>query len=73
MLEIVAALNDVTSRLLARAQLDGHIRDDVTSADLVGLVMGPCMACGSPFIASPSPHKMLAVVFDGLRKAPEAY
>lgn len=66
--EIAAALESITGRLLARAQSRGTIRDDVTTADLVGLVVGPCMACGSPLIATPSPHKMLTVVFDGLRK-----
>jgi AcrR family transcriptional regulator len=65
-LEIAAGLNDLVSQLLAKAQARGAVRDDVTTGDLVGLVMGPCMACGSPLISAPSPHKMLAVVFDGL-------
>jgi AcrR family transcriptional regulator len=64
--EIAANLNELTGQLLARAQEHGSIRPDVTVGDLVGLVMGPCMACGSPLIAAPSPHKMLSVVFDGL-------
>ena len=67
MLEVVARLSDLTSRLLARAQLQGGIRDDVTTADLIAMVVGPCMACGSPLVATPSPHKMLAVIYDGLR------
>ena len=58
---------DIAGQLLQAAQTAGDVRPDLTSADLLGLVLGPCMAPGNPLIASCSPQRMLAVVRDGLR------
>jgi AcrR family transcriptional regulator len=63
----IELLTDIAGQLLQAAQTAGDVRPDLTSADLLGLVLGPCMAPGNPLIASCSPQRMLAVVRDGLR------
>jgi AcrR family transcriptional regulator len=64
---IVALLTEITAQLLVAAQSAGDVRADVTNADLIGLVLGPCMAPGNPLIADCSAERMLSVVRDGLR------
>ena len=64
---IVALLTEITAQLLVAAQSAGDVRPDVTNADLLGLVLGPCMAQGNPLIADCSAKRMLGVVRDGLR------
>jgi AcrR family transcriptional regulator len=63
----VELLTEIAGQLLGAAQTAGDVRSDLTSADLLGLVLGPCMAPGNPLIAACSPQRMLAVVRDGLR------
>ena len=63
----VELLTDIAGQLLRAAQPAGEVRSDLTSSDLLGLVLGPCMAPGNPLIAACSPQRMLAVVRDGLR------
>jgi hypothetical protein len=43
------------------------VRADVTTADLMGLTLAPCLATASPFLAGCCSERMLAVVWAGLR------
>jgi AcrR family transcriptional regulator len=65
-LALVAKLNELAGELLARAQAAGVVRSDVTTPDLLGLALGPCMAGNNPFTSTCSPELMLAIVWDGL-------
>ena len=62
-------LAEVTSGLLVAAQAAGAVRTDVTTADLIGLVVAPCMAPDNPLTSACSPQRMLSIVCDGLRPA----
>jgi AcrR family transcriptional regulator len=66
-LEVANQLIEVTGRLLSAAQVAGRVRADVGPADLLGLVMGPCLATENPLIRDCSPQLMLEVVCAGLR------
>lgn len=59
-------LHALVEQLLAAAQAAGEVRADVSTSDLMGLTLGPCMATGNPFVADCSPEKMLAIVRAGL-------
>ena len=64
-------LEAVTALLLERAQAVGVVRPDVTLSDLIGLVMGACMASDSPSVPC-SRARMMEVVCDGLRAQGDA-
>jgi AcrR family transcriptional regulator len=64
-----AALEGAFELLLSRAQNAGLVRNDVQTADLMGLVMGTC-ALASHERADCSQSRMLAVVCAGLRAEP---
>jgi AcrR family transcriptional regulator len=70
-LAVFEQLTAVTSELLQAAQAAGAVRSDITTADLIGLVLGPCLASDNPLTRSCSPQLMLSVVCDGLRPSPE--
>jgi len=70
---LVQELEQSIGTLLARAQATGTVREDVTVADLVGLVSGTCMAAERPGAAACSPARMLAIVCDGLRVPAEEH
>ena len=67
LLEVANELMAVTTRLLSAAQEAGGVRADVGAADLMALVMGPCMASENPLIRHCSPQLMLEIVCAGLR------
>jgi AcrR family transcriptional regulator len=56
--------------LLARAQADGAVRDDVTSEVVMSLVGGTCMAMDHPMRAEPS--MLIGIICDGLRATPSS-
>ncbi len=61
-------LESAVGDLLSRAQLAGTVRDDVTFADLMGLIGGACMPAERH--ADPcSPGRMIQIVCAGLRQA----
>jgi AcrR family transcriptional regulator len=60
-------LNALVDQLLKAAQVAGEVRSDVTTPDLMGLTLGPCMATASPFLTDCSPDRMLSIVRAGLR------
>jgi AcrR family transcriptional regulator len=61
-------LEAAVEHLLVRAQRQGSIRSDVAIADLMGLVAGTCMTADRFGGNAASPGRMLAIVFDGLRR-----
>jgi AcrR family transcriptional regulator len=66
-----AQLQNEIGHLLGRAQSMGAIRNDITTADLMGLIRGILFAMGpGPGSAGPtSPQRAVAVLCDGLRLA----
>jgi hypothetical protein len=60
-------LTSAVGELLSRAQLAGTVRDDVSVADLMGLVSGACMTT-ERHPDPRSPGRMLQIVCDGLRR-----
>lgn len=54
-------------RLLDRATASGAVRDDVTTAEVIGLVVGACHAAEQPSLGV-TPDRMIEVVCDGLRR-----
>lgn len=63
----VAALEEGVDRLRARAVEAGGVRADVTTTQVLGLVMGACRAVEGSAEELASCEHMLDVVFDGLR------
>ncbi len=59
-------LNALIEQLLTTAQAAGEVRSDVTTPDLMGLTIGPCLATASPFLADCCPARMLSIVRAGL-------
>lgn len=55
--------------LLDRAAKAGAVRDDVTTAEVIGLVVGACHAAEQSGLAA-TPEHMIGVVCDGLRRRP---
>jgi AcrR family transcriptional regulator len=53
--------------LLQRAVASGAVRSDITTKEVIGLVVGTCMATEHPGIASGRCEQMLQIVCDGLR------
>jgi AcrR family transcriptional regulator len=54
-------------RLLERAQRAGAVREDIGASEVLGLVVGTCVAAEqSPGAVGPS-ERMLEIVFDGMR------
>lgn len=53
-------------RLLDRALASGAVRDDVTTDEVIGLVVGVCHAAEQTGLAG-TPERMIEVVSDGLR------
>jgi AcrR family transcriptional regulator len=53
--------------LLQRAAATGDVRGDVTTKEVIGLVVGTCMATKPSGIASGQGDQMLQIVCDGLR------
>jgi AcrR family transcriptional regulator len=54
-------------RLIDRAAASGAVREDVTSAEVIGLVVGACHAAGQSGLGATS-DRMIEVVCDGLRR-----
>jgi AcrR family transcriptional regulator len=67
---MVEQLTAITTKLLGAAQAGGDVRSDVSTPDLIGLVMGPCMASDNPVTSACDPRLMLGIVWDGLRPGP---
>jgi len=61
--ELQAALKD----LLARASAAGAVRDDVTTGEVIGLVVGACHAAERSGLGA-MPDRMIDVVCEGLRR-----
>jgi AcrR family transcriptional regulator len=60
-------LNALVDELLKAAQAAGEVRADVTTSDVMGLTLGPCMAPANPFLADCCPDRMLSIVRAGIR------
>jgi AcrR family transcriptional regulator len=56
--------------LIARAQQEGVIRDDVAAKELFGLVVATCTASKMQGLDEAGRETMIGVVFDGLRARP---
>jgi AcrR family transcriptional regulator len=65
--ETFDVLRERIELLLERAQGAGAVRNDVTAPDVIGLVVGSCLAAEQSGLAATSPERMLDVVLDGLR------
>jgi AcrR family transcriptional regulator len=57
--------------LIARAQQSGAVRDDVAASELFGLVVATCSAAKLQGLGDDGRRRMIAVVFDGLRRRPD--
>jgi AcrR family transcriptional regulator len=64
---IFNGVNALVDQLLKAAQEAGEVRADVTTDDLLGLTLGPCMAPASPFVTDCCPERMLSIVRAGIR------
>jgi AcrR family transcriptional regulator len=60
------ALQVALGHLLERAATSGVVRDDVTTGEVIGLVVGACHAVEQAGVGG-SPDRMIDVVCDGLR------
>jgi AcrR family transcriptional regulator len=67
--ECKAAFEEAFQVLLSRAQSAGLVRNDVQTADLMGLVMGAC-ALSANERSDCSQARMLAIVYAGLKAEP---
>jgi hypothetical protein len=75
--ETFVELRQRIALLLERAQATGAVRDDVDTPDVIGLVVGSCLAAEQSGLAATSAEqsglaatsseRMLDVVLDGLR------
>ena len=65
--ELMEELESGVDKLRERAVDAGVLRDDVTTQQAIGLVVGTCMASRRPDMALGS-QQMLKVVYDGLRQ-----
>lgn len=65
--ESVGELEAGVARLVARAVQAGDIRDDVSAKEIMGLVMGVCVATDRSGFASGSRQQLVSVICDGLR------
>ena len=64
-----ARLREDIGRLLARAQRDGAVRSDITTADLMALISGVLFALRARPSGQADPQRAAAVLRDGLRTA----
>ena len=64
------ALERAAGVLLERAQEAGAVRADVSLADLIGLVMGTCLAVDTGGALRCSQARMMSIVCAGLRTGP---
>ncbi len=62
-----ASLHAEIGRLLRRAQRHGTIRNDISTSELVALISGILIAIQPRPDRHPNPHKIIAIVRDGLR------
>jgi AcrR family transcriptional regulator len=65
--ESVEELEAGVGHLVERAVASGDIRDDISAKEVMGLVMGICMATDRSGLASGSRQQLVSVVCDGLR------
>ncbi|MGH9086726.1 MAG: TetR/AcrR family transcriptional regulator [Acidimicrobiales bacterium] len=63
----VACLEAGLDRLRREAVVAGEVRADVTTPQVLGLVIGACVGSDRSGMEARSCHQMLRVVFDGLR------
>jgi AcrR family transcriptional regulator len=59
--------------LVKRAVAAGAVRDDLSTAEIVGLVVGTCHAGGDSGIDGPGLQRMVGVVISGLRPTRETH
>jgi len=64
---IVRALIDVLAELLRRAQHAGAVRSDISVDDLVALLTGAAYAICHSGADDEGAHRLLAIMYDGLR------
>lgn len=60
-------LQGALRHLLDRAAASGAVRDDVSTAEVIGLVVGACHAAGQAGLGA-TPDRMIDIVCDGLRR-----
>ncbi len=65
--ELARELNKAVGALLTRAQAAGEVRNDVAVTDVMNLVVGVFSAIGQLANDPLAAHRLLEVVFDGLR------
>jgi AcrR family transcriptional regulator len=61
------ALEAAMEHLVARAVKSGQVRDDVGAKEVMGLIMGVCMASDHSSLASGCRQQLVSIVCDGLR------
>ncbi|MGH9109188.1 MAG: TetR/AcrR family transcriptional regulator [Acidimicrobiales bacterium] len=66
----VECLKQGIERLRRLAAASGEVRSDVTSEQIMQLVVGSCVGHGPAPADSAACHRMLEVIFDGLRAHP---
>jgi AcrR family transcriptional regulator len=65
-----AELRSEIGHILARAQDNGEIRDDIGIAELMAVLSGVLLALRHPASKGADPQRALAILLDGLRAAP---
>jgi AcrR family transcriptional regulator len=68
--DLAADMRAAIARLLARAQADGAVREDLQMAELLALLSASCLAAERNQWSRRLRTRTLAVVFDGLRRTP---
>ena len=68
--ELTLEIESGVDTLRKRAVQAGALRDDVTTPEMMGLVIGTCLAAQRPDMDKVAARQMLQVVYDGLRARP---
>ncbi|WP_326796910.1 TetR/AcrR family transcriptional regulator [Streptomyces sp. NBC_01808] len=68
--DVAADMRAAIAGLLARAQADGAVREDLQMAELLALLSATCLAAERNQWSRELRIRTLAVVFDGLRRTP---
>lgn len=66
----VGELEAAVQHLVMRAVESGEVRDDISAKEIMGLIMGICMATDRSDLAGGCRQQLVSVVCDGLRPRP---